>query len=202
MAILSRILPMNFIFHRCRLRFIAWGFRAGWFGFLLFAALASVGTVSAQPDRPPDYRIKAAFLYHFGQFVEWPANAFANAGSPLIIGVLGDDPFHGDLEGITAGKSINGHPVVVRHIKALSDVKGCHILFIAASEKDQEREVLKSMDGASVLTVGETDDFIQAGGMINFIIEDSQVHFQINNDAARAVGLKISSKLIKLSRPG
>jgi hypothetical protein len=168
----------------------------------LLLALLGCWPAWSEEIRPPDYQVKAAFLYHFGQFVEWPTNAFADARSPLVIGVYGDDPFHGDLERMVAGQNINGHPVVIRHIKTLPDLKGCHILFIAAPEKGRDRELLKAVNSAGVLTVGEMDDFIQAGGMINFIIEDSQVHFQINNNAARAAGLNISSKLIKLGRPG
>ena len=168
----------------------------------MLLALLGCWPARSEEIRPPDYQVKAAFLYHFGQFVEWPTNAFADARSPLVIGVYGDDPFHGDLERMVAGQNINGHPVVIRHIKTLPDLKGCHILFIAAPEKGRDRELLKAVNSAGVLTVGEMDDFIQAGGMINFIIEDSQVHFQINNNAARAAGLNISSKLIKLGRPG
>lgn len=168
----------------------------------LLVALLGGWLARAQENPPPDYQVKAAFLYHFGQFVEWPTNAFAATNAPLVVGVCGGDPFHGDLERMVAGQDINGHPVIVRPIKALSDFKGCHILFIAASQKAQVRELLKAVNGAGVLTVGETDDFIRAGGMINFIIEDSQVHFQINNKAARSAGLNISSKLIKLARPG
>ncbi|MGA2853345.1 MAG: YfiR family protein [Verrucomicrobiota bacterium] len=173
-----------------------------WLWPLLLAALLGCLPARSQEARPPDYEVKAAFLYHFGQFVEWPTNVFADTNAPLVIGVVGDDPFHGDLERMVAGQNINGRPIVVRPVRALPDLKTCQILFIAASQKAQMRELLKAVEGAGVLTVGETGDFIQAGGMINFIIENSEVHFQINNNAARAAGLNISSKLIKLGRSG
>jgi hypothetical protein len=186
---------MNCIARRSRRQFATSLALAG-----LMAAFCLCAT--AQETRPSEYQVKAAFLLNFGKFVEWPTNAFACTNAPLVIGVFGNDPFHGDLEGVAAGQNINGHPVIVRQIKALPDLKACHILFIAASEKTRERELLKAVEGTGVLTVSETDDFIRAGGMINFIIEDSQVHFQINNNAARTARLSISSKLIKLARPG
>jgi YfiR/HmsC-like len=187
---------MNLIFQRCWPRLARVSALVGLASLALFAG----GRARAQDGQPSEYQVKAAFLLNFGKFVEWPAGAFASANAPLVIGVFGDDPFHGDLKGMAAGQHINGHPVLVRRIKALADLKNCQILFIPAAQKAQAREVLKAAGNAGVLTVGETEDFIQAGGMINFIIEHSQVHFEINNEAARSAGLKISSKLLALAR--
>jgi hypothetical protein len=169
--------------------------------------------------------VKAAFLEKFGKFVLWPNNAFADANAPLVIGVFEDNGnalagressraaaalFYGVLENLAARDTINGHPVHVVQIKAMSDLKNCHIIFIPASMKSQEHEildVLKAANGgppqgapASILTVSDSDDFCAAGGMIQFIIEDQQVHFQIKNETARAAGLKISSKLLTLAK--
>jgi hypothetical protein len=177
-------------------------------GVLLQAVLFGFWPAQGQENRPPDYRVKAAFVYNFGKFVEWPATAFASNNAPLVIGVLGGDPFHGDCERIVANKSINGHPVIVRQIShpisagqapAYSDLKGCHILFISASESDDLPDILDALKGASVLTVtDDLDHFAASGAIINFVMENGSVHFEINDDAARRAGLKISSKLLML----
>lgn len=176
--------------------------------FLLPAVLLGFQTAQGQGNRPPDYRVKAAFVYNFGQFVEWPASAFASNNAPLIIGVLGGDPFHGDCERIVANKSINGHPVVVRQINypvnvrpapAYPDLKNCHILFIGASATGNLPDILNALKGASVLTVTDgLDHFAASGVAINFVMENERVRFEINDDAARRAGLKISSKLLML----
>ncbi len=174
---------------------------------LLQAALFGHWPAQAQESRPLDYRVKAAFLYNFGKFVEWPATAFASTNAPLVIGVLGGDPFHGDGERIVANKNINGHPVIVRQIShpgagqapGYSDLKSCHILFINASESDNLPDILDALKGASVLTVTDNlDHFAASGVIINFVMENKSVRFEINDDAARRAGLKISSKLLML----
>jgi hypothetical protein len=162
----------------------------------------------AQETRPPDYRVKAAFIYNFGKFVEWPDTAFAATNAPLVIGVLGGDPFHGDCERIVANKTINGHPVIVRQIShpvsagqspGYPDLKGCHILFISAAGTDNLPDILDALKGASVLTVTDNlDHFAASGAVINFVMENKSVRFEINDDAARRAGLKISSKLLML----
>jgi hypothetical protein len=175
---------------------------------LLLAALLGPGPAQAQESRPPDYRVKAAFVYNFGKFVEWPATVFASTNAPLVIGVLGGDPFHGDCERIVANKSINGHPVIVRQIshsnsagqaRGYPDLKSCHILFISASESGNLPDILDALKDASVLTVADNlDHFAASGVIINFVMENGSVHFEINDDAARRAGLKISSKLLML----
>jgi hypothetical protein len=162
----------------------------------------------AQEDRPPDYRVKAAFIYNFGKFVDWPTAAFAGTNAPLVIGVLGGDPFHGDFERMVAGKSINGHPVTVRQISppantgqasGYPDLKSCHILFIDTPEMERLPEILGALKGTSVLTVTDNlDQFASSGVIINFVMENGRVHFEINDDAARRAGLKVSSKLLML----
>lgn len=151
---------------------------------------------------PPVYDLKAAFLYHFGQFVEWPEKSFANPGAPLVIGIYGADPFHGDLERIVAGQNINGHPVVIRQAVKLSDLKVCNVVFINAAEQPHQAGILEALNGGAVLTVTEDmNQFSQSGFMINLFVEDDKVRFQINEEAARRAGLKISPKLLTLARP-
>ena len=164
--------------------------------------LLSVGNGRAQESQPTEYQIKAAFLFNFAKFVEWPPAAFAEATSPMVIGVLGENPFRDDLERTIQGKTINNRPLVIKEFRSPAEATNCHVLFISTSEKQRLPEILKSLHGTSVLTVGETDRFIETGGMINFVAEGNKIRFQINEVAAKSAGLKTSSKLLNLaSRP-
>ena len=167
---------------------------------VVLALLVAFAPASGQEASPAEYQFKAAFLYHFAQLVSWPAAAFASPGAPMIIGVLGNNPFGSQLEEIMHGKSVNGHPLGVKTVRTATEAtNSCHILFIASSEKEHFPEIFAELHHASVLTVGETDHFIEDGGMINFIREGSKIHFQINDLAARESGLKIGSKLLSLA---
>ncbi|HUA38330.1 MAG TPA: YfiR family protein [Candidatus Sulfopaludibacter sp.] len=153
----------------------------------------------AQDSSPTEYQIKAAFLYHFAQFVEWPQRAFASSHSPIVIGVLGENVFGGNLQQIIRNKTVNHRPFQVKQFHAVPETTNCQILFISPSERRRLPEILKRLSGASVLTVSEMDHFTDSGGMINFVILNDEVHFQINNDAAKKAGLQISSKLLTLA---
>jgi hypothetical protein len=161
---------------------------------LFFLSLLIVGVgipADAQEDsQPTEYQIKAAFIFNFAKFVEWPTTA--------IVGVLGENPFNDALEKIIKNKKVDEHPVIIMQFRAASEATNCHILFISSSEKLRLPQVLKQLNGRSVLTVGETPGFTEAGGMINFVLEGTKIRFQINNDAANGAGLKISAKLLGL----
>jgi hypothetical protein len=148
-----------------------------------------------------EYQTKAAFLFNFAKFVNWPPHKFTQPDSPLIIGVIGSDPFGGLLEEQVQDQRINDRTVVVRHIQSIEELRKCHIVFVCRSEAERLGPILSVVRGDNVLTVGETDQFISRGGMINFVMVDGAVHFQINNNAARHAGLKISSKLSSLALP-
>jgi len=154
---------------------------------------------SAQNPPPTEYQIKAAFLYNFAKFVEWPAQAFPGPTSPMVVGVLGENAFGDNLERAIRDKTVNNHPFQFKQFHSVTEATNCQILFISASEKSRLPRILAGLRGTSVLTVSETDQFIKAGGMINFVIEDNRVHFQINDQAAKQAGLKISSKLLSLA---
>jgi len=157
----------------------------------------------AQQPPPTEYQIKAAFLFNFARFVEWPKSAFATPTSPLVIGILGEDPFREDLTRTIGNKAVDSHPVVTKEFHSAAEATNCHVLFISTSEKKKLPEILQSLKGSSVLTVGEMDRFIETGGIINFFPEGTKIRFQINKDAAASAGLKVSSKLMSLStRPG
>ena len=168
---------------------------AGVFFFVLLAAFSS----GAQTAQPSEYQVKAAFLFNFAKFVDWPATAFPAPASPVIIGVLGKNVFGDSLEQTLHNKSINNRPVELKIFQTVAEATNCHVLFISTSEKGHLAKTLAALQGTSILTVSEMDEFISAGGMINFVIEDSKIHFEINDSAAEKAGLKISSKLLSLS---
>ena len=156
-------------------------------------------------DRPTahaadEYPVKAAFISHFAEFVEWPADAFSNPKAPLEIGVLGADPFHGALERAIAGKTVGGHPLVVRHFSSIDDLEPCHILFIAAERQDDFASAQQRMGNHAVLTVGEWESFPSMGGVIRLFTENNHIRFDINRAAAERARLRISAKLLKLAR--
>ena len=170
----------------------------------LWLALVLAGVARAQMQEATEYQIKAAFLFNFGKFVEWPANSFPTPTSPLVIGVYGSDAFNGELARTVQNKTINGHPLVVQIIAASDDFKApCHILFISAAEARETRRlraILNQASAAAVLTVGEIPSFTAAGGMLNFFPDGDKIGFEINERVARQAGLKISYKLLMLAK--
>jgi len=170
---------------------------------ILVATGAGAGRVpqaGAQSEPPTEYQIKAAFLYNFAKFVEWPADAFADPHAPLVLGIVGEDPFGSVLDKLVLGKTVNGRGLVIKKLKQGADLRNCHILFLSSSETKRVPQILESLQGASVLTVGERERFAQSGGVINFILEENKVRFEINSDAAARARLNISSKLLALAR--
>jgi hypothetical protein len=151
----------------------------------------------AQDAREPD--VKAVFLYNFAQFVEWPVAAFPHSSSPLVIGILGSDPFGSTLDELVKDESVRGRKIAIERYHRAEDIQLCHILFIGDSEERRLRRVLQALAGRPILTVSDLDGFAQQGGMIRFYTERSKVRLRINNDAARAVHLVISSKLLRIA---
>jgi len=167
--------------------------------FLAAAAafLAAGPGATAQSVGVREYQVKAVFLYNFAEFVEWPPGAFDDSHSPLIIGILGEDPFGAYLDEAVRDATVNSRPMAIRRFRRVEDVTACHILFIGLSEPAQLREALSGLKGRSILTVGEADGFSQLGGMIRFVVENNRIRLRINLDAAKAAGLSISSKLLR-----
>jgi hypothetical protein len=151
---------------------------------------------------PTAQQVEAVFLFYFSQFVDWPPGSFADQSSPIVIGVLGDDPFDGSLDQAVAGERVNGRPVVVRRLKSLAEANGCHILYISSSEAPQLTQIMSELKGRNVLTVSDLGDFVRSGGMIRFVLIDEHVRLVINPRAAQAAGLKLSSKLLRAAAPG
>jgi len=163
----------------------------------------------AQTGDAPDsseYLIKAGFIYNFAKFVEWPSAAFAQPDSPIVIGVLGTDPFGTVLDRLVQDKKIGQRGFVVRRykwgkdLKDLKDLRDCKILFVSASEKAHADEIIQLVKWLPILTVGETPGFAERGGVIRFTVEDNRVRFEVNVDAAHQADLNISSRLLTLAK--
>ena len=163
---------------------------------IILGALMSIGASGQAAD---EYKVKAAFLYNFPKFVEWPAQAFKSPADPIVIGVLGRNPFHEALSDALAGKNINGRRFEIREISEASQAAGCQMIFFAASERKRNAELLKEIGMMGILTIGETANFAEDGGVVNFKIEGGNVRLQINLDAARRQQLHISAKLLSLA---
>ncbi len=147
-----------------------------------------------------EYQLKALFLVRFPEFVTWPDKAFSAAGTPIVIGILGDDPFAGALDQAAKGKVISGRKIVVRRVSRVEDLKNCHIAFIANSERARLAEIVAGIGGSNTLVVGDTELVARQGGAIGFKMVGTGVRFEINNGAAQRAGLELSSRLLKLAR--
>jgi hypothetical protein len=156
---------------------------------------SSLRAAASAPSR--EFQIKAAFLYNFAQFVSWPAKSFDGPDSPLVIGVLGLDPFGPFLDQLVQGERVNGRPLVVRRFKSVAEVDRCHVLFVSGSEGRSIGEIADRLRSQSVLTVCDWEAYARQGAIVWFVMERNRVRLRINLDAAKAAGLTISSKLLR-----
>jgi hypothetical protein len=167
--------------------------------WVLGVVALGLSRMCAQSAPAGEYQVKAAFLYNFAKFVEWPPGSFVGGAAPLRICVFGQDPFGEELHNIANNKVINGRKLVVDQVADLAAARSCHILFITSSKKAEMKQIVESLRGADVLTVGDTKGFARMGGMINFVLEDNRVRFEVNQTAAEQTGLRISSKLLSVA---
>jgi uncharacterized protein DUF4154 len=144
-----------------------------------------------------EYEVKAAMIYNFAKFVEWPSTGNSQ---PFVLGVVGDDPFGQTLERLVADRAVSGREIRIERYPTADDLGRCDILFIAESESPELPLILAQVHDRGVLTVGDKKDFARDGGVIGFRLEGNKVRFDINVDAARRSGLRISSKLLRLAR--
>lgn len=144
-----------------------------------------------------EYDLKAAFLFNFGQFVEWPPEAFPESSSPFVMCILGDDPFGKSLDEIVAQEAIRNRRIVVRRHRDVQEISTCHILYVSASETPRLNHILATLGGRHILTVGETDLFTTHNGIIQFLIVENRLRLRINVEAARMAKLSISSQLLR-----
>lgn len=165
------------------------------------AALGFIPRGGASPAAS-EYALKAALLFHFTQFVEWPATAFASPQAPFVIGVFGRDPFGSTLDGIAASEHVGSHPIVVTRCRTLADARACQLLFIGPDQEPDLRAVLAAVQDQPVLTVADFPGFVGRGGMISLERRaDGHLRLRIDAPATRAAGLRVSAKLLRVAEP-
>jgi YfiR/HmsC-like len=164
------------------------------FSWLLIAVSSVLGQ-----QKPSEYQVEAAYLYNFGRFVEWPANLPTAKADSFSICALGEDPFGPSLHATFAGERVGNKSVVARRISNPRESADCQILFISSSERSRLNKIIESLDKTAVLTVSDMPQFSQRGGMIQFVLEDNRVRFEVNLSATQKAGLTLSSELLKVA---
>jgi len=159
----------------------------------------AVGVADVQAQKPSEYRVKAAYLYGFGRFVDWPATAPADAGKAFVVCVLGDDPFGRLLDEVATDAVMKDKPVAIRRISRVEESGACHTLFIGASEGARLGRILDSLGERPVLTVSDAPGFAERGGMIGFFLDDNRVRFTVNLAATQEAGLRMNSELLRVA---
>src|SRR5436190_11300465 len=160
--------------------------------FLVIAFILAAGT--SNPAEQPQFsenQVKGAFLTKFAMFVEWPGKPVPGGQTPIVIGILGEDPFGPQFELALAKESIKGRPFTLKHLKDPQEAGGCQILYVSSSESPRLPEILAAIHKQPILTVGDQERFAHQGGMINFIKQDGKVRFEVNTAAVAAGGLKM-----------
>ncbi len=167
--------------------------------FVLFCAVEFASADDAAVREASEYQLKAAFLLNFGKFTEWPSGTL-EAAPAMQLCVLGKDPFGGDLDKIVENQSIHGRPIQVVRISGAQKLKDCRILYVSAPEEPKFRQLLPSAQRTKTLTVSDSPQFIENGGMIQLFVEQQHVAFSVNLKMAEGAGLKISSKLLQIAK--
>jgi hypothetical protein len=169
--------------------------------------LAALSLNAQNTSGSAEYLIKAGFIYNFANLVQWPSSSFAQPDSPIVIVILGEDHFGTTLDRASDGKKVNSRPFVLKRAKSISELqrtlgpqKDCQILYVSSSEMPHLNDAIQMLKGVPVLTIGETPGFARNGGIINLILEDNKVRFEVNVAAAKEADLNISSRLLALAR--
>ena len=172
--------------------------------FFFYLGLAAIILTAGLWPRPSqaeftaEYQVKAAFIYNFAKYVEWPRDTFASASAPIRLGIIGDNPFGEALDKIS-GKLINGHPLIIKELSDYNNLNRFQIIFICSSEIDQLEKIFPRVSTRPILTIAEDQVFHEKGGMITLVLRDNKVRFLINNEEAQKSRLLISSHLLKLA---
>ena len=174
--------------------------RTVWNDRYWLSVLFVLSTICGNAQNPSlEYQLKAVFLFNFTQFVDWPAESFPNDKSPLVIGIIGENPFGKYLEQAVSGERKNGHPVIVQYYRDEEAAKSCHMLFINLPESDKRKQVIEKIKEEPVLTVSDASDFSTQGGLVRFVKKNNKIKLQINLEACKELGLVPSSKLLQLA---
>lgn len=179
--------------------------RLCWIGAACAWAVPSTAVRAETVDPIKTAQVKAAYLYNFAKFTTWPNNAFADESAPVVIGILGVDPFGETLDKTVEGKTVENRKFLVKRLPPRSEndrtaLRGCHILYISESLQSRWGSILELLGDAPVLVVGESDEFAAAGGMLSFVLSGGNIVFHINRDAVERSKLQLSSKLMKLAK--
>lgn len=166
---------------------------------VLLALFCAGAARSAIPPAAPEYDVKAAFLFQFTRFVEWPADAFSTPDAPFLICVLGRNPFGSALKDLSQGESASNHALVVRDHDRLDGLEECQIVFVGGTDDATVAQALAQLEGKRTLTVGDSADFARRGGVIGFVMVDGKLRLQVNRRSAEASQLRISAKLLRLA---
>jgi YfiR/HmsC-like len=166
------------------------------------AAFALVLLFTSFARAESEYDVKAAYLFKFTKFIEWPSVAFASAEAPFVIGVIGRDPFEGGLDRLIQGNTTGARRLEVRHLSASDGnaLRECQMIFVSTSEQRRLTGILSALQGRPVLVVGESEGFASAGGMLGFALRENRVGIEVNSAAARQARLKISSQLLNIAK--
>jgi hypothetical protein len=166
----------------------------------LMVALGAVLAAAAPGQTADEYQVKAAYMYNFAKFIDWPAEAFDSAAQPMVFCVLGPTPLSRPLEETLAGKVLDQRPLVYRQLADSTHAGKCHVLFIGFADKKRLRQILDEVKLQHVLTVGEGEGFASEGGIVRFVVDAGKVRLEFNLDAAEDAKLRISSKLLGLAK--
>ena len=170
---------------------------------LLFAAVclfSVVPRIMADDTPASESQVRAAFVINFPKYADWPPESFADAGSPIVIGILGETPMTDELQKILAGRRVNGRQIVLKRLSDNEVPAVCHILFVSAAAEHQAPNIIGKLKGRSVLTVGETEDFLEKGGIINLVRRDKKIAIEVNLKAAGDARISISSRLLNVAK--
>jgi hypothetical protein len=162
--------------------------------------LGTLLTAGAHGQAIDEYQVKAAFLYNFAKFVTWPPESFQTSKDPIVVCILGPNPFGGALEQAVQGKVVEGRKLLVLQISDGKQASSCQILFVSSSERKRGRSIIVELKSSGILTVGETEGFADQGGVVNFKLNGNRVRLEVNIDAAEEQKLRISSKLLSLAQ--
>lgn len=176
-------------------------------GVLLTFLAAPAPHANAQDTDSSEYLIKAGFIYNFASLVQWPSTSFSQADSPIVIAVLGEDHFGATLDHVLQGKKIDGHPFVIKRFRSVPELRlsvtsprECQILYVSSSAIPHLSELIQHVRALPILTIGEIPGFARSGGIINFVLENNRIRFEVNVQAAKDADLNISSRLLALAR--
>jgi hypothetical protein len=168
-------------------------------GSAMFCA-SVVSCLAADSPGFKEHELKAAFLYNFTKFIEWPTNRFADTNAPFVVAVVDDGPLTTELEQVANSRKVGGRVLIIKQVKAPAEMRGVHMVFFHDLPDSRVKEWLTAAHAAGVLTVGESEAFFKQGGMINFLLEGEKIRFEINVDQTETAGLKISAQLQKLAK--